>query len=64
MKEDLTKVAKYFSMILFVLLYAPIILVKAIVDPVLQMMIAFVHALFNDTEAATGAIKDVLNKID
>ena len=64
MKENLKKAAKYLSKILFVALFAPIILVKAIMDPVLQMMIAFVHALFNDAEASDNAIKEVINKMD
>lgn len=64
MQENLKKIAKYFAKILFVVLYGPIVLVKAIMDPVLQMMIAFVHALFNEAEAADNAMKDVIDKID
>ena len=64
MKENLKKVAKYFGKILFVALFGPIILVKAIMDPVLQIMIALVHALFNDSEATDNAIKQVLEKVD
>lgn len=64
MKENLKKATKYFAQILFVVLFAPIILVKAIMDPVLQMLIALVHALFGDSEASNNALKDVLNKID
>lgn len=64
MKENLKKTAKYFTKILFVVLFAPIILVKAIMDPVLQMMIALVHALFNDAEAVDNAMKEVINKMD
>lgn len=64
MKENLKKVAKYLGKILFVALFGPIILVKAIMDPVLQIMIALVHALFNDSEATDNAIKQVLEKVD
>lgn len=64
MKENLKKVAKYLGKILFVALFGPIILVKAIMDPVLQIMIALVHALFNDGEATDNAIKQVLEKVD
>ncbi len=64
MKENLKRVAKYFGKILFVALFGPIILVKAIMDPVLQIMIALVHALFNDSEATDNAIKQVLEKVD
>lgn len=64
MKENLKRVAKYFGKILFVALFGPIILVKAIMDPVLQIMIALVHALFNDCEATDNAIKQVLEKVD
>lgn len=64
MKENLKKTAKYLINILFVVLFAPIILVKAIMDPALQMMIALLHALFGDREAADNAMKDVINKID
>ena len=64
MKENLKKVAKYLGKILFVALCGPIILVKAIMDPVLQIMIALVHALFNDSEATDNAIKQVLEKVD
>lgn len=64
MKENLKRVAKYFGNILFVALFGPIILVKAIMDPVLQIMIALVHALFNDSEATDNAIKQVLEKVD
>lgn len=64
MKENLKRVAKYFGKILFVALFGPIILVKAIMDPVLQIMIALVHALFNDSEATDNAIKQVLDKVD
>lgn len=64
MKENLKKVAKYLGKILFVALFGPIILVKAIMDPMLQIMIALVHALFNDSEATDNAIKQVLEKVD
>ena len=64
MKENLKRVVKYFGKILFVALFGPIILVKAIMDPVLQIMIALVHALFNDSEATDNAIKQVLEKVD
>lgn len=64
MKENLKRVAKYLGKILFVALVGPIILVKAIMDPVLQIMIALVHALFNDSEATDNAIKQVLEKVD
>ena len=64
MKENLKRVAKCFGKILFVALFGPIILVKAIMDPVLQIMIALVHALFNDSEATDNAIKQVLEKVD
>lgn len=64
MKEILKRVAKYFGKILFVASFGPIILVKAIMDPVLQIMIALVHALFNDSEATDNAIKQVLEKVD
>lgn len=64
MKENLKKVAKYLGKILFVALFGPIILVKAIMDPGLQIMIALVHALFNDSEATDNAIKQVLEKVD
>ena len=64
MKENLKRVAKYFGKILFVALFGPIILVKAIMDPVLQIMIALVHALFNDSEATDNAIKQVLEKVE
>lgn len=64
MKENLKRVAKYFGKILFVALFGPIILVKAIMDPVLQIIIALVHALFNDSEATDNAIKQVLEKVD
>ncbi len=64
MKENLKRVAKYLGKILFVALFGPIILVKAIMDPVLQIMIALVHALFNDSEATDNAIKQVLEKVD
>lgn len=64
MKENLKRVAKYLRKILFVALFGPIILVKAIMDPVLQIMIALVHALFNDSEATDNAIKQVLEKVD
>ena len=64
MKESLKRVAKYLGKILFVALFGPIILVKAIMDPVLQIMIALVHALFNDSEATDNAIKQVLEKVD
>lgn len=64
MKENLKKVAKYLGKILFVALFGPIILVKAIMDPVLQIMIALIHALFNDSEATDNAIKQVLEKVD
>ena len=64
MKENLKRVAKYFGKILFVALFGPIILVKAIMDPVLKIMIALVHALFNDSEATDNAIKQVLEKVD
>ena len=64
MKENLRKAAKYLSKILFVVMFAPIILVKVIMDPVLQMMIALVYALFNDTEASDNAMKEVMSKID
>ena len=64
MKENLKRVAKYFGKILFVALFGPIILVKAIMDPVLQIMIALGHALFNDSEATDNAIKQVLEKVE
>lgn len=64
MKENLKKVAKYLGKILFVALFGPIVLVKAIIDPVLQVIVALVHALFNDSEAADNAIKQVLEKVD
>ena len=64
MKENLKKAGKYLSKILFVALFAPIILVKAIMDPILHVMIAFVHALFNDKEASDNALKEVINKMD
>lgn len=64
MKENLKRVTKYLGKILFVALFGPIILVKAIMDPVLQIMIALVHALFNDSEATDNAIKQVLDKVD
>lgn len=64
MKENLKRVAKYFGKILFVALFGPIILVKVIMDLVLQIMIALVHALFNDSEATDNAIKQVLEKVD
>ena len=64
MKENLKRVTKYLGKILFVALFGPIILVKAIMDPVLQIMIALVHALFNDSEATDNAIKQVLEKVD
>ena len=64
MKDNLKRVAKYLGKILFVALFGPIILVKAIMDPVLQIMIALVHALFNDSEATDNAIKQVLEKVD
>ena len=64
MKENLIRVTKYLGKILFVALFGPIILVKAIMDPVLQIMIALVHALFNDSEATDNAIKQVLDKVD
>ena len=64
MKENLKIVAKYLGKILFVALFGPIILVKAIMDPVLQIMIALVLALFNDSEATNNAIKQVLEKVD
>ena len=64
MKENLKKTAKYFREILFVALFAPIVLVKAIVDPLLYAMIALVQALFNNKEASTNALKDVLKNID
>ena len=64
MKENLKRVAKYLGKILFVALFGPIILVKAIMDPVLQIMIALVHALFNDSEATDNAIKQVLEKVE
>ena len=61
---NLKKVAKYFFKILFVLMYAPIILIKVIIDPVLQIMIALVYALFNEGEASDNAMKAVIDKLD
>ena len=64
MKETLEKTVKYITNILFVLLTAPNILVIAFIDPTLQMMIAFVHALLNNKDASDNAMKEVINKID
>lgn len=64
MKENLKKAAKYFREVLFVALFAPVVLVKAVVDPLLYVMIALVHALFNEKEASANALKNVLKNID
>ena len=64
MKESLKKVTKYFSKILFVALVAPIILMKLIMDPVFQILIALIHALLNDAEACDNSLKSAMKNID
>ena len=64
MKDILKKTVTYFAKILFVVLFGPIILVKVMIDTVLQMMIALIYALLGDNKASDNAIKQVLDKID
>ena len=64
MKENLKKVAKYFTDIFYVALVAPIILVKTVTDVALNLMIAFVYAILNDHDNATKVLTDVADKCE
>lgn len=64
MKEILKKVARYFTNIFYVVLVAPIILVKLVLDPVLNLMIALVYAILNDVDKASKALSDVVDKFE
>ena len=64
MKENLKKVAKYFTDIFYVALVAPIILVKTVTDVALNLMIAFVYAILNDHENASKVLTNVADKCE
>lgn len=64
MKENLKKVAKYFTNIFYVALVAPIILVKTVTDVALNLMIAFVYAILNDHENVSKVLTDVADKCE
>ena len=64
MKENLKKVAKYFTDIFYVALVAPIILAKTVTDVALNLMIAFVYAILNDHDNASKALTDVADKCE
>lgn len=64
MKEILKKVAMYFTNIFYVVLVAPIILVKLVLDPVLNLMIALVYAILNDFDKASKVLSDVADKFE
>ena len=64
MKENLKKAAKYFTVIFYVALVAPIILVKTVTDVALNLMIAFVYAILNDHENALKVLTDVADKCE
>ena len=64
MKENLKKVAKYFTDIFYVALVAPIILVKTVTDVALNLMIAFVYAILNDHDNASKVLTDVADKCE
>lgn len=64
MKEILKKVARYFTNIFYVALVVPIVLVKLVLDPVLNLMIALVYAILNDYDKASKVLSDVADKFE
>lgn len=64
MKENLKAVSKYFTNILYVALVAPILLVKVILDQMLNLSMAFVYAILNDHDNTSKVLNDVADKCD
>ena len=64
MKENLKAVSKYFTNILYVALAVSILLVKAILDSMLYLSIAFVYAILNDHDNTSKVLNNVADKWD
>ncbi len=64
MKENLKAVGGYIANFTKVCLLAPILFAKVITDTGLQLLLALIHALFNEKEEIASAMKTVLDKMD
>lgn len=64
MKENLKRVAKYFTNIFYVALVAPVIFAKAILNPMLSLIIALIYAILNDHDKASEALNGIADKFE
>ena len=64
MKQNLKAVGGYIANFTKVCFLAPVVLVKIVTDTALQLFLAFFHALYNEKEATTSAMKEVLEKMN
>nr|DAY55567.1 MAG TPA: hypothetical protein [Caudoviricetes sp.] len=64
MKQNLKAVGGYIANFTKVCFLAPILFAKVITDTGLQLLLALIHALFNEKEEIASAMKTVLDKMD
>lgn len=64
MKKNLKSVGVYLANFTKVSFLAPILFTKVITDTGLQLLLALIHALFNEKEEIASVMKDVLEKTD
>ena len=64
MKQNLKAVGGYIVNFTKVCILAPAIFIKVMTDTALELFLAFIHALYNEKEATTSAMKEVLEKMN
>lgn len=64
MKKNLKTIGEYLANFTKVCFLAPILLAKVTSDTVLQLLLAFFHAMYNEKEELASAMKTVLDKVD
>ena len=64
MKKNLRTIGEYIVNFTRVCFLAPILLAKVVSDTVLQLLLAFFHAMCNEKEELASAMKGVLDKMD
>lgn len=64
MKKNFKTIGEYIVNFTRVFFLAPIILAKVVSDTVLQLLLAFFHAMYNEREELASAMKEVISKVD
>lgn len=64
MKQNLKAVGGYIVNFTKVCILAPVVFVKIMTDTALELFLAFFHALYNEKEATTSTMKEVLEKMN